>query len=186
MTDDTTMLDYLRQTAGFRRAHQSPPEGWRYASMEEYIAEEGTTHASAPLTDDELEIVLDAVDASGKRFMQKQCFSNGQLLALYDPTGHLVYTEGYAVGRTIPMLHGWVTINGKVVDLTWRTKVKRGHGRLPDRIFGTLPDGWEYHGVGFQNDWLRERIVRRGEVWSVIDDWKEEWPALRGFPDCGG
>jgi hypothetical protein len=184
MATDPTMEEYLRDCATARRKLRPPPEGWSYACMEEYVVEAGTNHASEPLTADELEIVLAAVDATRKRFQIKQCFSNGQLLALFDPSGELVYTEGYAVGRSIPMLHGWVTINGKVIDLTWRTKTKRSKGRLRDRIFGVLPDGWQYHGVGFQNDFLRERVLRReGEVWSVIDDWKEEWPALRGFPD---
>jgi len=173
---------YLRSTVEFRRkANVARPDNYKYEGMEHFVLERGEAHKSEPLTAEEMEIVIAAVDTSGTRFKMKECFYNAQLLALYDPSTELVYHEGYAAGLAgVPMLHGWVTINGKVVDVTWRLDKRRSKGRLRDRIFGTIPEGWEYMGVGFQTEFLRERIVRRGQIWSVIDDWQEQWPAVRG------
>jgi hypothetical protein len=184
MNEINTIREYLRGTAEFRRQAMETPVGFAYNSQEEFVLQRGETIESAALDDAETALVFAAVDRCGKRFALKECFYNAQLLALYDDSQELVYHEGYAVGHAgLPVLHGWVTVNDKVVDVTWRIEKLRSKGRLRNRIMGLIPSGWDYLGVGFQTEFLRERIVRRGQVWSVIDDWQDQWPALRGEYD---
>ena len=159
------------------------PEGFKYCCMEEYVNENGVDFPSQELTPEEMAIVFDAVDNSRKRFEQRQCYYNAQMLVLSDYTDTLVYHEGWAFGRAIiAVQHGGAEINGKVVDLTWRLdQPMRKKGRLKDRVIGVLPEGFEYVGVPFpEKDVLRHLMVKRGWAGSLIDDWENGWPLLRG------
>lgn len=69
------------------------------------------------LTDGERQYIEALVAQYGGRryFRIKRCWTNAQSLMLLDDAKRLRYCEGYLDGY-IP--HAWVTINGKVVDLT--------------------------------------------------------------------
>lgn len=108
------------------------------------------------------------------------CYRNAQELVLRDATGTLQYVEGYALGRAIiPVLHGWVTVNGKVVDPTWLP--------VQERRVATPPTNWHYFGAPFSRADIREiadlalprRRGRKGQLWSLLDYWEAEWPILR-------
>ena len=65
---------------------------------------------------------------------------NAQWLVLHDPARQLEYVEGIGVGpASFPVHHGWATLNGKVIDLTFRTHKPNHKGRLRNRIFGEFP-----------------------------------------------
>jgi len=161
----------------------SVPEGFQYACMEDYVNQNGVDFTSQELTDDEMSIVFNAVDNSRTRFEQKQCYYNAQMLVHHDFSDQLVYHEGWAYGQAIiAVQHGWATINGKVIDLTWRLdQPVRKKGRLRDRVIGVFPKGFEYVGVPFPDkDVLRHLMLKRGWVGTIIDDWENGWPLLRG------
>jgi hypothetical protein len=85
----------------------------------------------------------------------KMCFKNASELALWNP--RYIYCEGYAMPGTIPlpMHHGWCidTETGLVVDPTWE-------------------DGFNYFGVPFKTEFVRQELLRR-EQYGVIDmNWK--------------
>lgn len=166
-----------------RNAHSNGlPAGVNYYGAEEFVLVNGQEYVSEPLTSVEHAVVRDAARASRVRdFRQKQCYYNGMLLAINDATESLVYHEGYAHGETIPVHHGWCTINHKVVDLTWRVavvpRVKWG-----DRVLGALPPGWEYRGVPFDTTVVRERICRTGMAVSMLDDWITGDPSPLTWP----
>ena len=106
----------LRKTlAQFAGMMPPPPDGYSYNGLYDYVAVNGVEFESASLTEEEHDIVKQAM---GRRvWRQQECFMNAQELALSDD--RLVYHEGYAVGSVgIPILHAWVAINGKVVDVT--------------------------------------------------------------------
>lgn len=108
------------------------------------------------------------------------CFANAQKLVVADVTATLKYAEGYAVGAAgFPVLHGWATINEKVVDLTWRLPKAASRPRLRHRVVGVFPEGWAYRGVGFDATEVCERTFRTGFYQSYIDDWRAEYPLLR-------
>jgi hypothetical protein len=71
----------------------------------------------APLTDGERRYMDQLIATYGGRrsFPMKQCYKNAQRLMIADSERRLRYCEGYLDG-SVP--HAWVTINGKVVDLT--------------------------------------------------------------------
>jgi len=94
-----------------------------------------------------------------KRMEIKQCYRNATLLLEDDED--LAYCEGYACG-IIPVHHAWcVTPDGRVIDPTWN------------------PVGTAYIGVPFDTQFILERLQTAG-TYSVIDDWQDTFPLLRG------
>jgi len=191
--------EYLRFSVESRRALKiKVPEDFQYTCIEDYVYRHGRLMKSAALTEEELEIVMEAVRrAESQGFVReiKQCFSNAQLIVLHDDSDELIYHEGYAMGRVgIPVHHAWFTINGKVVDLTWKLKLVEedvkeamsGSGVLGSDVkehpVGKLPKGYYYVGVPIENrDYLRFRICCREMVGSLLDDWEAGFPLLRGI-----
>jgi hypothetical protein len=177
----STLADYLQMHVRMRRGMRPDlPPPLTYWGSEDFVLDQGTTFASEPLTEDDLGVLLNAIACCPVgRFQMKNCYYNSQMVVLTDHTGQLEYTEGYAIGRSIPCPHGWITINGKVIDLTWRTERPNHKGRLRDRIFGVLPEHWTYIGVPFDTKYVRTRLTKHGEAASLIDDWKEDYPCFK-------
>lgn len=69
-----------------------------------------------PLSGSEREYIEKLVRESGGRraHRPKRCFRNAQRLMLYDHENQLQYWES-----GLPVPHAWVTINGKIVDVTY-------------------------------------------------------------------
>lgn len=95
-------------------------------SPQAYVLKHGIWFDSQPLTDEEFSVVRAAVAAWGRDPQTRECFYNAQAIAMSDPTRSLVYTEGFAHGGVIPCHHAWLSINDKVVDLTWRNDAVKG------------------------------------------------------------
>lgn len=185
-----TLQDYLQQLTELRG--EVFPEGFKYRCIEEYVQANGVQMLSEPLSSDELDIVLDALDearAAGYNVREpKQCFANAQLLSMCDASGDLVYHEGYALGRApIPIHHGWVGIGGKVVDFTWRLSKPVSGSPFPEHPVGRLPEGYSYLGVPFPDtDSLRVLMLQREMLGSLLDDYKSGFPLLQGKPLVSG
>lgn len=153
-------------------------------SFEGYVLREGRPFESQDLTSDEMAYVMEAT--RGGRFPIKQCFYNSQiLLVTRDPENRFTYIEGYCAHAVLPVLHGWLAIGGKVVDLTMRTRVRApGRRRLSDRVLGSWADGREYFGAAIDRKYVLRRMLEREAAGSLIDDWEAGWPLLRhGTPD---
>ena len=163
-TNELTM--YLARMTTMVR--ELSPSTFNYCGIEDYVLDRGTDQeVSEPLTTEELEFVQYLVGMLGP-FKMKQCFYNAQLTAIQNP--EFQYMEGFAQGRAgLPCHHGWLTLDGKLVDLTWRTDSGVG-------VLGVLPEGWRYRGVTFETEHLLERWLDTGEARAVIGDW------TRGFP----
>ena len=185
----SALREYLEADVAMRRRiSPEPMEGYRYASMAEYVLQEGEDFAPAPLTDSEAGWIFGLIESF--RFPVKQCYANSQRVVTFtglspNPDGHeLRYVEGYGLGM-IPVLHGWLSLNGKVVDLTMRlqegisrrSRVYRR--RLRDRVLGEFPEGRGYRGVTFETDYVLRRIVETGLMGTLIDDWQNGYPLLR-------
>ena len=171
----------MKQMVAFRDQCGGKPEGWGYSCIEDYVLDWGATLESASLTSEEEATLWKAVDQCRIRFQQKQCFYNAQLLCLYDYSGTLAYMEGYAAGRAcMPVHHGWATINGKVIDLTWRTEKANHKGRLGNRVIGIIPEGWEYIGCPCDTVSARARMLESGEIRAFLGDMLADFPCLSG------
>jgi hypothetical protein len=119
-------------------------------------------------------------------FESKQCFFNAQMLARLWRGGELVYVEGYRLDARldIPILHGWVTINDKVIDPTApgvRT-IDEASGE-PGRVLGAF-NGHAYWGIPFDPRYVVKRSGGGGkDVISLINDWQGGFPLARyGLP----
>ena len=157
---------YLQMSVHMSTGMPVPP-GFTYSSAYDFTLDRGRSFASSPLTADEDATVRAAM--SGQVFEAKGCFYNAHLMVANDRSGTLVYTEGFAYNGMATIHHGWVTINGKVVDVTWN-----------GGVFGTLPDGWEYYGVEFPDrDALLRRMARTGQASSVIIDQEGGHPVMK-------
>jgi len=175
---------YLQRMVAFKQAFTSRklPEGWHYMGTDDFILDRGVNFESNSLTPEELDILLAAVDnCSVGRFMQQQCFYNSQMLVLGDYSDQLKYTEGYGCsGQSIlPMHHGWVTLNDKVIDLTWRTEKPNHKGRLTNRIFGEFSEPWSYRGVHFTQKLIYQRMANTKMIGTLIDNWEQKWPLFK-------
>jgi hypothetical protein len=177
---------YLEQMVDFRKRFTKLPEGFQYVCFEDYVLQNGRVLESSALTEEEEAVVQAAIDRALKMghdvTEMKQCFSNAQLLVICDHSDELIYHEGFAVGRSIVVHHGWVTINGKVVDSTWKVKEPTSRSFLPQHPVGELPQGYVYLGVAIENeDYISHRISHREIVGSLLDDWEGGYPLLRGI-----
>ena len=89
----------------------------------------------------------------------KECFKNSAMAACL--CRDLIYCEGYACGF-IPVMHAWcVTLDGRLVELTWRDI------------------GTEYFGIPFKSEFLRRKLLE-SKYYGLIDDWHNNWPLVRG------
>jgi hypothetical protein len=172
-SDGRGLLPSSWPTAGEReRLLAGRPKG--LAGM---VLERGRWTEPVALTAVERALVFFAIDRSGMRFPIQQCFRNSQRLALLSGLGgepgepdRLVYVEGYATSERIqgfPVMHGWLEINGKVVDLTWRCE-PAGRGRLADRAMGLYPQQREYVGVGFSPQQVKNFALETGLYGSLL------------------
>lgn len=175
-----------------------PPAGRSHHTLMGWIADHGQPFESQPLTDDEMAWLFDVLDTEGRRHPIKECYSNSQRVLLHQTAwdlwgdrGHdLIYAEGYAQS-VIPVLHGWLLLNGKVVDLTMRLRkpFRRtsavGRRRLRDRVLGEFPEPRAYFGVRFETESVLKFMRRTGTLGSLIDDWQSGFPIFEpDSPHC--
>lgn len=169
----------LRQMA---EMHGQPRPGYDYNSFYDLLARRGRSFTPRPLTPVERESIFKVVDKSRLRFPRQQCFGNAQQFVLMagalTPTT-FTYVEGFAL-RHIPILHGWVAVNGDAVfDPTLRFD-RRGKQRLGDRVLGDFDaQAVEYLGMDMVESDVRTHVLATREFSSIIDDWRREWPLLK-------
>ena len=138
-----------------------------------YVARHGREFNSKALTQAELDFVY---QVDWNKYTENNCYHNSQMAAIELPTNtgiNLAYVEGYLrinYGREIE--HAWLSINGKVVDLTIRTE------QNPGRVMGVIPEGWEYFGVEM-NPIECLHCLTHGATVPLIDDWECGWPFLQ-------
>jgi hypothetical protein len=77
----------------------------------------------------------------------KECFFNGQLFVVFDDTGHATYYEGFVTDVIGGLVHhGWLVVNGVVIDPTIEAAVRRA------KRLGAVchpPSDRQYYGVPF-------------------------------------
>jgi len=90
-----------------------------FISPKDFVYDQGVDFESATLDNDELQIVISAVDSYDEQFFkQNECYSNSIALVCHDKTKTLQYMEGFAANQPfMPVNHAWVAIHGKVIDL---------------------------------------------------------------------
>ena len=165
------LRQYLEQMDWMARGMKRPD------SFEGYVLREGRPIESQELTADELAYVLEVTKRGV--FPIKQCYYNSQMILMRDFKHRLTYVEGVCAHAIIPVLHGWLEIGGKVIDVTMRSKVRAKRRQLADRVLGSWSDGREYFGVPMTRKYVVDRMIARQAAGSLIDDWEAGFPLIR-------
>jgi hypothetical protein len=172
---------WLRRSAD--AMEQQPVRGDTTESFERYVLRQGRPFASAKLTEAERRVAKAAIDfyrVRRDRFRAQECFMNSQEVLFDDETERLTYVEGFAWTHTLfPVLHGWLAINDKVVDVTLPPTTRREASRKePRQVLGEF-DGRSYFGVPFDKTYVAERKLATRGFGSLLDDLEHGYPLLR-------
>lgn len=160
------LVQYLEQLVELqqrvRQLNDSP--SFNYVCAEDFILDRGYRPTSEALTEEQYEYLMQCVGfAIRQSFPYKQCFFNSQILVLADFDDRLKYIEGYCKGPSgFPVHHGWLELDGKVVDVTFsnsdRGIEEEPPADLKDRVLGEIPEGWIYYGVQFESSEVADFI----------------------------
>lgn len=176
---DKELKHYLESFAKLmeRSSLASLNNGYYYKSLYHFAIEEMQYYKPAHLTSAEKSIVMRAIKLLGFIPQVKQCFYNSQFLALSDPTDTIQYVEGYGK-NIIPTLHGWCEINGKVIDLTWKSE-------SGEYILGHFDNGRAYAGVKFPTEYFSRMMNKTKFCTTLIEDYERDYPIMKNKWDNG-
>ena len=170
-TFDGQMQQYLAGLHAMKtRNKMGGLDGYAYPTLEFFFLEHGKMFESNEFTEDEMELIGKASMVIGDMQM-KQCFYNAQTLALFRP--QFKYVEGFLISGFIPVMHGWNTLNGKVIDFTMY------HANNNKPILGIIPGGWEYFGVEMQTPKIRELWSTHETSMPLVDNHLTRWDMLK-------
>ena len=147
------------------------PKGYYYPSTDHLLADAGRFYKPSALTEDEKEYVMECIDMLGFTPAKKQCFYNAQMLMLSDLENRLEYCEGYGL-TIIPLLHAWVTINNKVIDVTWT----HHNGKY---VLGKFGQDRGYMGLNIAKSDIKKTLFKKEKAISFIDNWEDRFPLLK-------
>lgn len=104
----------------------------------------GTVCEVKPLNAAEKQYIDTLVKMAGgyRQFKPQQCYFNAQSLFLRDLGGKLEYWEGWwsSPDLPIPVHHGWLMLNGKVIDVTNEALVRKYGEDRERHYFGVRID----------------------------------------------
>jgi hypothetical protein len=168
--------EWLRQlAAGIAKLGMVRPPEYQYVSIEDYVQDRGTVFkggARSLTTEEKAVLAIARIGQRGSK--SKQCFYNSQMLVVADTSRQLIYHEGYACGDVgFPLHHGWVVLNGNVIDPTWAL------GAAGEPVWAKVPPTWEYCGVAFETEALYERMLALGFAGTLLDDYHNHFPLLK-------
>lgn len=170
---------YLETMAeGIKKMRPEQPK-----SFEGVVLEHGNEFSDEPFTKEEEALIEKLFE--GVPCEMKQCFHSNQTALLRNTYNDLFdqfqYHEGYVAAAIVPVLHAFVTINNKVVDVTLRN-----HDDYTEDMMTRVRENrkrYDYIGIPFKNKRVIDEVIDRGESFSVIDDWKTGFPMLTGKED---
>ena len=188
---EESLRHYLTQVSEMMKEVRAV-EGYRYQSMEEFLLAEGTFYSAEPLTAVEEEILRRVLRLTSGPFKTKECYANALRLVMASEMLRgvdLRYAEGYAQGAVIPVIHAWVVLNGKPIDVTWgENMIGASHNRLRsiakmlERIKYNLASH-AYCGFTVPLKAVYRRAAETGLTPTFLDDWENHYPLLRdGLP----
>jgi hypothetical protein len=156
---------------------------WKFTCTAELVLRAGRPYYSEALTAAERAAVKTAITRFRTLgpFEFKHCYYNAQALTWSGHELGLVYVEGYLMpgARGWPILHGWTTINEKVIDPTLTTLEMITSGRQePSIVMGTFRNR-AYWGVPLDRKYVMDRSGMDRPFQSVLDDWQWDFPLLR-------
>jgi hypothetical protein len=177
------LIEWLRDYAQHAQGKTGRPP-WPHSSLQGFVHAEGSLYLSARLSAEERRLVRQVATShrlNNGPFRARDCFANAQGALLLDRFRRLVYAEGFVHDQrsSLPFLHGWLVLEGKVVDFT-DMRIDGAEVRIsePPYVLGEFQSR-HYFGVEFCRDYVKSRIASTGGRGTLIDDWEHEFPLLR-------
>jgi len=158
-------------------------------NMYKLIGETGIDYHSTKLTSTERKFIEEVVQFSGLECEARMCYHNSQfflynalsLLPRY-PGIEVTYIEGYITYTYLPLpiAHGWLLINDKVVDLTiTQEEYDTNIDELEDRVIGRIPEDMIYLGIPIMSEDVVELIESKSETHTILDDFRSSTRHIR-------
>ena len=158
-------------------------------NMYKLIAETGIDYHSTKLIGTERKFIKDVLRISGLECEAKQRFHNSQfflytalnVLSRY-PEIELTYIEGFItyIDMPIPIHHGWLLMNDKVVDLTiTQEEYDTNIDDLEDRVIGRIPEDMIYLGIPRMSEDIVELIETTSGTHTILEDFRKETRHIR-------
>lgn len=165
----TSLREHLKRLSGLVAEHHSQP------TVYGHVHQHGREFTSEPLSREETRYI-DTI--TWREHPPKLCSHNAQMAALTlppQPGMVLKYTEGYILRNVpVPILHAWISLNGKLVDTT----VRIGGESPLQRPMGATPNGWEYIGIEMDPKSCLHSLSH-GQAISPLDGHLCRWPMLK-------
>ncbi len=126
-----------------------------------------------------------------KRFQKKQCYHNSQIILLecQGKIGEhtIKYCEGLWTADIVsgfPISHGWCVVDAiYVVDPTLELPgtASKAPSNMDSKVFGKMPDDWEYCGMIFELDFIMEQVLALKQTTTFLDDYRLSRPMVMKF-----
>lgn len=128
---------------------------------------------------------LNRIKRHAMYYQSRQCFFNAQITLAYAEKdrifkGRFKYCEGLANAEMVPLAvhHAWLMLDDlHLVDLTWTEDFSNRQDDLSDRIISTIPKDWEYIGLSFDFEFLKNQLGKSklGSI-ALLDDYQNRFP----------
>lgn len=164
---------FLAQAKDIDRALIAPRShstDWRHASLADFFFTEGKPFANSPLTVDEITSVK-PIGRILRHIRPKHCFQNAHIISHFLP--RLRYAEGVGISdEGDAILHAWIDLNGKAIDVTWLMDQTDGPCRHVDQMFRRIGHNLarcSYFGVVIPNTEVLRHVKGSNSHGSVVD-----------------
>ena len=164
------LRDYLQMMDDMvGNANAAASTSFAYRSLYAFYLQHGTMLQSETLPKEWKRVIWR--DVSAARPVVKQCFYNAQKLVLANPNKY-VYVEGFTQSPRVPLAiqHGWVVTKDRkhLIDPTLKLDFDKRYSS-GNIVMGRLPEGWEYFGVAFSAEAIKQHWVATGNAGSLVD-----------------
>lgn len=163
-----------------------------FSPVSNYVFEKGVIFESSNLTSEEDDFLRSTITLLGSsvKTLPKQCYSNSQIFLLglnslgmlEEEDMKIEYCEGVFIDKNlpIPISHGWISLNGKVVDLTLTQKdYLNDIPLLQNKVVAQIPQNSVYLGIDIDKSFVLNRMLNEHIAWSVLDDGKNSLEYLK-------
>lgn len=177
-----TLLTLLEAQAASDRSRLDLP-GWAYLGLAAFVLAEGKPFYPGDLNASQRRLAHSIAAAHWRihgPFTHGEPFLNAQRCLLLDHARGFAYVEGFVVDEKAryPELHGWLSLDGRVVDFTAAPKAEPPRGSEPPQVLG-VSSRRSYLGVKIRREYVEQHVRETGGLSPIIDDWEHAFPLLR-------
>lgn len=139
-----------------------------YNNQYDIIVQEGEFFSTEKWTEEEQELIDSLYSQLKKSIKPSQCFYNSQLFIISDTSNKIKYHEGFCDANFgFPILHGWNSLNGKLLDFTLDYKRKL---KFLEK---------SHIGIEVDKAWVLDRILNKKNSTAFLENEDDVYSALR-------